>query len=351
MPQSDGEVGCCEGNVLAWDGLQINTQKNIFTKSAASLSKITFLSENQQPGLAEVAKGLGVPRAPFRGLTTAFGAASSRGVTATRSARSGHPRAAACPRGWRRRALLRALGRLPHRQPAGRPHFPAGAGREGSRREGRAAEPPRRASCSQQRREPPALPPAKVSRGRGKRRPRRSGREEVWRRPAAVECNDSGAGAGSSGGPRSGRGTPACRRAGAGWGERGSPTVRRVAPRGASDGGRGRGGWRRYVAVGPRVLLEEARTACCLHGNAADVTCTDSPHEVQSKGFSFGWNLDAGMPPASKIRRIPSHRDTVWLAEDRSCPTLLPSGVDVAPACSLLTSASDILALVFPLWF
>lgn len=42
--------------------------------------------------------------------------------------------------------MLRALGRLPQRQPAGRPHFPTGAGREGSRREGRAAESPRRAA-------------------------------------------------------------------------------------------------------------------------------------------------------------------------------------------------------------
>lgn len=55
--------------------------------------------------------------------------------------------------------------------------------------------------------------------------------------------------------------------------------------------------------------------------------CTVSPHEV-----SFGLNLDARMSRASKILRMLSHRDTVCLAEDHSCPTLLSSGAGVAPA-------------------
>lgn len=299
MPQSNGETGCCKGNVLA--GLRWITNKYankyIYKKCSQTPKSLFCQKTSGQASLRwpGVWACLGLH---FAGSPQPSGrprAGESQPLPAPGNAADTRVRAA-CPRDWKRRALLRVLGRLPHRQPAGRPHFPTGAEREGSRREGRGAEPPRRASCSQQRREPLARPPAKVSRGWGKCRPRRSGREEVWRRPAAAGCNDSGAG--SSGGPRSGRGTPACRRTGAVWGERGSPAVTRAARGGASDGGRGRCGWRRYVAVEPRVRTEAARTACCLHGNAAVTYVQTVPTRSKLKVSALDeiWMLECLLP-------------------------------------------------------
>lgn len=336
---------------LAWGGLLINTQINICIKSVARLSKITFLSENQQPGLAEVAKGLGVSRAPFRELTTSFGAASSRGVAATTSAweQRGHPIAGRLPSRLKAEGVAESSGAAPAeaaRGPAPLPHRRR-AGGFPPRRESRRAAPQSR----------PAAPPARSSAGSSP--PARQGESGVREVSAPTW-----AGGRRSGGVRGQR--QLC------WsGEQRQAPLRSGDPCLLEGGSRLRRARqpRRHAGGSPRGFRRRAgpRRVAAVRSGGASRSHWEGPHGVLPSRECHGQVMNVQSVPTR------SALDEIWMLEClvpakysgcyrtgtqfvllRTIPALHCSHLELVwllLECSPSASASDILKLVFPLWF